>query len=393
MSELPRVHLKKNEDRRVRIGHPWVFSNEVERFEGPIEEGGLVDVYSFGRTFLARGYINTQSQIMLRVLSREPEEIDGKFFLKRIRRAIQYRDAFARGRDAVRVVFSEADFLPGLIVDRYLDYLVVQTTTLGMERHLGTVLDCLEELFSPTAIVLRNDAHPRAQEGLPLHKEVARGTYENPLLVRDMSIVLVADLMRGQKTGLFLDQSENRAALSGIVDGKRVLDSFCYLGAWGIEAARQGAAETVLVDSSPRAVEMAKRCAALNGVLERCEFVQENCFSYLSRLHMTGERFDVVIVDPPGLVKSKRRLRAGVELYQRINTDAMKLLPPGGILITCSCSHNVDREIFLGLLARSARIAKRDVQIVETRSQSRDHPILLAGRVSEYLKCVTLQVW
>jgi 23S rRNA (cytosine1962-C5)-methyltransferase len=393
VSQLPRVFLKKNEDRRQRIGHPWIFSNEIEKSDGHIEDGGLVDVYSYGHTFLGRGHINRQSLISIRILTREPEEIDRAFFLERIRKAVEYRQTFAAGRDALRLVFSEGDLLPGLVVDSYLDYIAMQITTLGMEKQTELLLDVIEELLNPTAVVLRNDTSARMQEGLAQEKTVARGSCNIPILLKDMSLLTIVDLLNSQKTGLYLDQSENRSVLEDFVLGKRVLDCFCYGGAWGIDAARLGAVESILVDASPRALEVARQCAFLNGLSEKCSLVQENCFSYLRRLHLLGERFDVVILDPPGLVKSRRKLRAGVELYERLNTAAMKLVNPGGVLVTCSCSHNVDREIFLSLLARAASQARREVQIVEIRSQSKDHPIQLPGRVSEYLKCVSLRVW
>jgi len=392
LPNLARVILKKNEERRQRLGHPWIFSNEIERFEGEVEDGGVVDVYSYGHTFLGRGHLNRQSLISVRILTREPEEVDRAFFRDRIRRAIKYRFSFAADRDACRLVFSEGDFLPGLVVDKYLDCLSVQITTLGMEKQKEILLDVLEEVLEPSAIVLRNDTSARAQEGLPQEKTVARGSCMKPLLVRDMSLLTVVDLLNSQKTGLYLDQSENRSVLEDFVQGKRVLDCFCYGGAWGVDAARIGAVQSVLVDASPRALKMAEQCAFLNGVSRKCNLVQENCFSYLRTLQMAGEKFDVVIHDPPGLVKSRGKLRSGVELYERINSAAMKLLNPGGILVTSSCSHNVDREIFLSLLARAASQAGREAQIVEIRSQSRDHPIQLPGRVSEYLKCVTLKV-
>jgi 23S rRNA (cytosine1962-C5)-methyltransferase len=393
MSKIPRVYLKKNEDRRLRVGHPWVFSNEIEKSDGSVEDGELVDVHSQGGSFLGRGYINSKSLISVRVLTREPENIDRAFFLKRIRRALEHRASFAGERDALRLVFSEGDFLPGLIVDRYLESVTVQTTTLGMERCLDAILDVIEDLLVPTAVVLRNDAPVRAQEGLSSEKKVVRGTYEEPVLLRDMSLVTVADLLEGQKTGLYLDQSENRSVLEEVAASKRVLDCFCYSGHWGIDAARLGATEVVLVETSSRAIDVARQSAWLNGVTDKCSFVQEDCFSYLPELRLSGERFGVVIVDPPGLVKSRSKMRAGVELYERINTEAMKLVEPGGVLVTCSCSHNVDRETFLNLLARSARDARRETQIIDIRSQSRDHPILLPGRVTEYLKCVSMRIW
>ncbi|KPJ61126.1 MAG: hypothetical protein AMJ46_03835 [Latescibacteria bacterium DG_63] len=390
---MPRIYVKKNEDRRLRIGHPWIFSNEIERYEGNIEDGDLVDVHSHGGSFLGRGYINRKSLISVRMLTRVPEEINVAFFVERIKRALDGRALFAFERDALRLVFSEGDFLPGLIVDRYMDCLAVQTTTLGMERRLDLILDAVEELLNPTAVVLRNDTSVRVQEGLLPEKRVARGICEEPILLRDMSLITVVDLLNGHKTGLYLDQSENRSVLEGVVASKRVLDCFCYSGAWGIDAARLGAAEVVLVESSPKALDTARQCAWLNGVSEKCSFVQEDCFSYIPRLGLSGERFDVVIVDPPGLVKSRSNMRAGLELYERINVEAMNLLGPGGVLVTCSCSHNVDRETFLSLLARSAKNARREAQIVEVRSQGRDHPVLLPGRVNEYLKCVVLKIW
>ncbi len=393
MTELPRVYLKKNEDRRLRIGHPWVFSNEIEKSEGSIEDGGLVDIHSQGGRHLGRGYINRRSLIAVRVLTREPEDIDRAFFLKRINRALEHRASFAGERDALRLVFSEGDFLPGLIADRYLGNVAVQVTTLGIQKRLDAVLDVIEEVLTPTSIVLRNDTSVRLQEGLPMEKEVARGTYQEPILLRDMSLITLADLLEGQKTGLYLDQSENRCVLEEVAPSNRVLDCFSYSGAWGIDAARLGATEVVLVETSSRAVEAAKHCARLNGVFAKCSFVEEDCFSYLPRLRTAGERFGVVILDPPGLVKSKSKIRAGVELYEKINSEAMRLLEPGGVLITCSCSHNVDRETFLNLLARSAREARRETQVMEIRPQARDHPVLLPGRVTEYLKCVTMRVW
>jgi len=393
MSQIRRVHLKKNEDRRQRVGHPWIFSNEIEKFDDSAEDGALVDVYSQGGTFLGRGYLNRRSLIAIRVLTREPEDVDREFFRNRILRAIEARRPFAGEREAMRMVFSEADYLPGLVVDRYRDDLAVQITTLGMEGQRELLLNVLEEVFRPRSIVLRNDTNARAQEDLPFEKAVVRGNYPGPGVLRDISLFVIADLLHGQKTGLYLDQSENRTLLSDIVADKKVLDCFCYNGAWGIDAARQGAREAVFIESSPKALETGRRCADLNGVANKCTFVHENCFSYLSRLVVLGDKFDVVVLDPPGLVKSKRKMRAGVEIYERINTEAMKLVAPGGFLITCSCSHNVDRETFLSLLARSARRAGRDSQIVSVRSQSRDHPILLPGRVSEYLKCVLLRLW
>ncbi|UCF77909.1 MAG: class I SAM-dependent rRNA methyltransferase [Candidatus Eiseniibacteriota bacterium] len=393
MPKIPRIYLKKNEDRRVRVGHPWVFSNEIEKSEGPIEDGNLVDVYSHGGSFLGRGYVNRKSLISVRILSREPEEIDGAFFLERMRSALEYRLRFASGRDASRLVFGEGDLLPGLTVDRYLDNVVIQVTTLGMELRLGLILDAIEELLSPAAVILRNDVPVRQQEGLPLEKSVVRGVYERPVVLRDMSLLAIADLLDGQKTGLYLDQSENRAVLENVVPGTRILDCFCYSGAWGIDAARLGMAEAVLVESSAHAIENARRCAQLNQVFDKCSFVHDDCFAVLPGLQTAGERFDFVIVDPPGLVRSRGKMRPGVELYEKVNADAMKLLRPGGVLVSCSCSYNVDRETFLNLLARASRSARRQAQIAEVRSQARDHPVLLPGRVTEYLKCVVLRVW
>jgi 23S rRNA (cytosine1962-C5)-methyltransferase len=384
------LHLHKDHERRLLLGHPWVFSNEIASDVKSYEPGSLVDVYTHGGTFVGRGYINPHSLIAVRLLSRQRHTIDGEFFRRRLEAAWRRRQRWYPEAHAYRLVYSEGDLLPGLIVDRYRDTLVLQTLTLGMELRTELICDALETLLQPRAIIARNDVGVRALEGLPLQKTVLRGEVPEPVEVWEGDLRFLVDPWEGQKTGFYLDQRDNRWALRPFLGGPRVLDAFCYTGAWALHAARAGAGEVIGVDESGKALQWARQQAKDNGVDGACQFVAADAFQYLKEADERRERFDAVVLDPPAFVKSRSKLREGLHGYWEINRRAMRLVKPGGFLISCSCSHHVEPETFRVTLARAARAARRQALLLEMRSQAKDHPILLPLSEAAYLKCAVL---
>jgi len=383
------VRLKKKEERRILRGHPWVFSNELQAAPTGYAPGELVDVLDFAGAFIGRGYVNPHTLIAVRLLTRKQEEIDRDFFRGRIARARSLRTMLGFG-DSFRAVFGEGDGLPGLIVDKYAGTLVVQSTTAGIEAQLDAVLAALTDEYEPETIVLRNDTASRELEGLTQETRVVRGAISGPVTIEESGITYTVDVLEGQKTGFFFDQRENRQALKDLVQGRRTLDCFCYVGAWSLSAARYGASEVIGVDSSRKAVDTAAKNAALNGLPAR--FVKADAFEELRRLEKERERFGCIILDPPAFVKSRAKVREALKGYKEINLRAMKLLEPGGALVTCSCSHHIDEDLFREMLIDAAQSAGRQARLLEMRSQSRDHPILLAARETQYLKCAVLVV-
>jgi len=383
------VRLKKKEERRIQRGHPWVFSNELQAAPTGCVPGEIVDVLDFAGAFIGRGYINPHSLICVRLLTRKQDAIDQAFFRGRIARARSLRTLLGFG-DSYRAVFGEGDGLPGLIVDKYADTLVVQSTTAGIEAQLDPILAALIEEYEPETIVLRNDTASRALEGLTQDTRIARGAVTGPVTIEESGIKYTIDVLEGQKTGFFFDQRENRQALEGLVQGRRTLDCFCYVGAWSLSAARYGASAVIGVDSSQKAVDLAAANAALNGLSAR--FVKADAFEELRRLEKERERFGCIILDPPAFVKSRAKVREALKGYKEINLRAMKLLEPGGVLVTCSCSHHIDEDLFREMLIDAAQSAGRQARLLEMRSQSRDHPVLLAARETQYLKCAVLVI-
>jgi 23S rRNA (cytosine1962-C5)-methyltransferase len=384
------LHIHKGHERRLLMGHPWVFSNEIASDLGTYEPGSLVDVYTHGGTLVGRGYINPRSLITVRILSQRREVIDSDFFHSRLAAALQRRERLFPGVQSYRWVYSEGDLLPGLIVDRYQDHLVLQTLTLGMELRTEAICEALERLVQPQAIVARNDVGIRTLEGLPHEKKVLRGSLQTPVEVWEGDICFRVDPWEGQKTGFYLDQRENRGTLQPLLGGERVLDAFCYTGAWALHAARAGAREVVGVDESAKAIRWATDQAKDNGLDQVCQYTASNVFDFLKEADTRHERFDCIILDPPAFVKSRSKVREGLEGYWEINRRAMRLVKPGGYLITCSCSYHVDPDTFRTTLSRAARAARRTVMLLEMRSQARDHPVLLPLSESAYLKCAVL---
>jgi 23S rRNA (cytosine1962-C5)-methyltransferase len=381
------LKLKKKEERRVLRGHPWVFSNELQAVPSDAVPGEPVDVVGASGGFIGRGYLNPRSLIAVRLLTRHQEEIGREFLLKRIARARDLRTLLGFG-DSYRAVYSEGDGLPGLIVDKYGDTLVVQSLTAGVDRLFETVIEALREVYQPQRIVVRNDVAVRELEGLEQEKRVLFGDPAGAVTFGESGITYRVDLLEGQKTGFFFDQRENRLALGGLVQGRKVLDCFCYAGAWALTAAKHGASDVLGIDSSERAVRMAEENAALNGLDAR--FRAGDVFEELRNFERSSERFGCIILDPPAFVKSRSKVREALKGYKEINLRALRLLEPGGILATCSCSHHIDEALFREMLVDAAFSAGRRTRLLEMRSQSRDHPMLLAAPETRYLKCAIL---
>jgi len=385
------ILLRRRGQRRVLAGHPWIYRADVDGTEGAPEKGDVVDVYGAGRRFLGRGYVNPDSQIFGRLLTRATEPIDAPFFRRRIGDAMAYRQRLAIPSTAVRMVYAEADALPGLLLDRYGDVVVLQILTAGMERLRGVLLPVIQELFHPRGIFLRNDAPSRLLEGLPLEKAVLGNRFDPVVAIEEADLRFQVDIATGQKTGFFLDQRDNRLAVRPLAAGREVLDCFCYTGGFGLHAAKAGARSVEGIDISAEAVAGATENAKLNDLSDRCSFRRGNTFDELRRLEEGGRHFDLIILDPPAFTKSKEAVAGALRGYKEINLRAMKLLAPGGILVTSSCSYHLSEEIFLGMLEDAAADAGARCRILAVRSQSGDHPALLGVKETKYLKCIFLE--
>jgi 23S rRNA (cytosine1962-C5)-methyltransferase len=384
------LHIHKGHERRLLLGHPWVFSNEIASDLHQYEPGSLVDIYTYGGTFVGRGYVNPRSLIAVRLLSSRREDIDSAFFRQRIGAALRRRERLFPGLQSYRLVYSEGDLLPGLIIDRYQDHVVLQALTLGMEVRTEAICEALDGLVQPQAIVARNDVGIRTLEGLSLEKKVLRGDLRTPVEVWEGDLRFRVDPWAGQKTGFYLDQRDNRCALRALLGGARVLDAFCYTGAWALHAARAGAKEVLGVDESGNAIQWANDQAKDNGLEPICQFMAADVFDFLKEADTQRQRFDGIVLDPPAFVKSRSKVREGLQGYWEINRRAMRLIRPGGYLITCSCSYHVDADTFRATLGRAARAARRTAVLLEMRSQARDHPVLLPLSEAAYLKCAVL---
>jgi 23S rRNA (cytosine1962-C5)-methyltransferase len=376
---------------RVLTGHLWVFSNELATSLKECEPGSIVELRDKRERFFGIGYINPHSLIAVRILTRESEEINRGFIKRRILDALEYRRRFCGETDSFRVVNSEGDYIPGLIVDRYGSCLSLQFLTMGMERMSESVIEALDEIFSPSTIVLRNDNAVRLLEGLRLEKKVIKGSLDTLPVIREGSLLFEVDPLRGQKTGFFLDQRENRSAFTALVTGGEGLDLFCYTGAWGIPLAEAGAYVRG-IDDSDHAIAQAERNAAMNNLSERCSFEKANALNFLEREGDEGSRYDFIVLDPPAFVKSKLKVKEGMKGYREINSRAIGLLKKGGLLATSSCSYHIDRVMFIDIVKAAARDAGKQARLIEVRSQAKDHPVLLSMPETGYLTCVFLEV-
>lgn len=385
------LRLASGKEGRLVAGHPWIYRNEIARVEGEGESGAIGHVLDGRGRFLGQAMVNLKSQIAGRVLTRLEEPVDEAFFVRRIHEAVGRCGRAVGGPDACRLIFGEADHLPGLIVDRYSDLLVIQILTAGMEQVRETILAALRDATHPRAIYERNDASPRKLEGLELRKGFAWGAGETSLWIQEGKLSFFVEVAEGQKTGFFLDQRENRQVVKGLAAGRDVLDCFCYSGGFTVSAAAGGANAVVGIDLSAEAIVWAERSAERNGVSSRCTFTIGNAFDALRAFDREDRRFGLVILDPPAFTKGKQALEGALRGYKEINLRAMKLLAPRGILVTCSCSYHVDPPTFLEMLRAAAADARREFHLREFRTQAADHPILLAARETQYLKCAILE--
>ncbi|MGB5337490.1 MAG: class I SAM-dependent rRNA methyltransferase [Gammaproteobacteria bacterium] len=393
-TNLPVLKLKKNEERRLLAGHLWVYSNEVDIGKTPLtgfEPGSGVVIQSAAGKTLGAGYVNPHSLICARLLSRRPRTVfDTAFFVRRLRIALELR-AGLFASPFYRLVYGEGDGLPGLIIDRYADVLVVQITTAGMELLKEELLAALQQLLAPAGILLRNDNPMRVLEGLPL-EPVVIGVVPKTVTLEEGGARFVVPLGTGQKTGWFYDQRSNRLALHKYVRGKRVLDAFSYIGAWGIQAAAAGAGDVCCVESSASALAALQVNVSLNGQEECVRLAGGDAFEVISDMHAGGQKFDVVIVDPPAFIKRRKDIRKGEQGYFRLNRLALQVLAPGGILISCSCSMHLAENRLQGILLQAARQQGRQLQILERGFQAMDHPVHPAIPETAYLKALFCRV-
>jgi 23S rRNA (cytosine1962-C5)-methyltransferase len=388
VENYPAVRITRKGAGRTASGHPWIFASDVAD-SGSANPGDAVRVIDPGGQPIGTAHFSSKSQITLRLLSSRFEPVDRAFFLRRLSHALAFRERVVTGSDAYRLVHAEADLLPALIVDRYGEYLVIQTLNQGMDRAKPVILDCLSELLKPKAIVERNDAGVRRREDLPLETRVASGSLDGPFEVSMNSLRLMADLIGGQKTGIYLDQRENYLAAARYAHG-RALDCFTSTGGFALHLARVCESITA-IDSSEPALRSARANAALNG-LESVRFEEGDVFDYLAARDRAHDQYHTVVLDPPAFAKSRSAIESALRGYKEINLRALRLLDTGGILVTCSCSFHVSEADLLQAVASAALDARKILRVLDRQTQSADHPILLTVPETHYLKCLILEV-
>ena len=388
--EYGKVCLRRGEEKDVRGGSFWIFDNEIDWYDDICPDGGIVDVIDSRMKFVARGYFNSKSKIVVRVLTRDKnEEINAEFFRRKIEAAWNFRRQLGFS-NACRVVFGESDGLPGLTVDKFGDYLSFQIVSLGMEQWKETIIDILDALFAPKGIYERGDVPVREKEGLPLQTGCVRGQVPDRVEILEHDARMTVDIPNGQKTGHFLDQQENRGRIKPYCKDQDVLDLCCHTGGFAIHAALYGAASVEAVDVSEDALDMVRQNAALNGV--EVTTTCGNVFDVVKDYSEQGKQFGLVVCDPPAFAKNRKSLEAAYRGYKELNLRSMKLTKAGGILVSCSCSQYMTPELFLQMLKEAAMDCGRQVRLLETLVQSRDHPACLNAEQALYLKGYIVQV-
>jgi len=391
------VTLKKGEGRTIKSGGMWIFDNEIDTITGAFENGDIVMIKDFDGYPMGRGFINTNSKIRVRLMTRRMEqEVDSEFILGRVRDAWEYRKKTV-DTSSCRVIFGEADFLPGIVVDKFSDVLVVESLALGIDRFKMEIIEDLKQLMAEDGIAIRgvyerSDAKVRLNEGMEREKGFLSEPFDTNVPIVENGVKYIVDVKDGQKTGFFLDQKYNRLAIQRLCKDAEVLDCFTHTGSFALNAGIAGAKSVLGVDASQLAVDQAAENAALNGLSDRVRFRCEDVFELLPELERAGEKFDVVILDPPAFTKSRNSIKNAVKGYREINLRAMKLVKNGGYLATCSCSHFMDYELFTKTIHQAAANVHKRLRQVEYRTQAPDHPILWAADESYYLKFYIFQV-
>lgn len=397
------VNLKKNEGRTLRAGGAWVYDNEIESVLGEFEDGDLVVVKDFEGKNLGKGFINSNSKIRVRIMTRNVyEEIDRSFLRMRVKNAWEYRKQVMKSPsednlNSLRIVFGEADFLPGLVIDKYNDVLVVESLALGIDRLKEVIVEELKDVLKEDGIIIkgvyeRSDAPVRKKEGMYLHKGFIGEEFDTNVEISENGIKYTVDVVNGQKTGFFLDQKYNRQAIGKLCKDKRVLDCFTHMGTFALNAGINGAKEVTGLDISEFAVSQATLNAKNNGLEDTVKFRCADVLDELPKLEAAGEKYDVVILDPPAFTKSREATKNAVRGYREINRKGLKLVKDGGFLATCSCSHFMTEELFKETILQAARSAGKRLRQVEFRTQAPDHPILWSADESYYLKFLIFQV-
>ena len=383
------VILKRGEEKRIIAGHPWVYANEVSRIEGKDRNGSLATVKSQDGKYIGKGYINHLSKILVRIFIRGDEEDTKEYYLNAFKNAKEFRERLGYNNN-YRLIFSEADNIPGLVVDKYGDYLVMQCMSLGIDQRKDMLISCLVELFNPKGIYERSDASVRTKEGLEPISQLLYGEVPDEIIIEENGIKMSVDVKNGQKTGYFLDQKENRFALRRYTKDKDVLDCFCNSGGFSMNAATN-AKSVKAVDISKSALDTVKRNADLNG-FKNVVTLEGDVFKVLRDEKTSGNRYDVVILDPPAFCKSISEVKDSLRGYKDINILGMKLVEKGGILVSSSCTHYITEQMFMNMLTDASRESGRRVRVLEIKTQAPDHPALLSDDETSYLKFVILQV-
>ena len=389
---MTRVRLRRKIGHRVLNGHPWIFGNEVQEVLGDVTAGDIVVVETNDGKFVGQGYINPQSQILVRLLTRKKSDVvNADFFLNRIREAWLYRQKIGYTENC-RLIFGEADELPQLIIDKFNDYFVIQTLALGIDRWKPSIVESLQTVFKPKGIFERNDVPVRELEGMDQHKGFLSAPFDTNILINENGLQFYVDVMNGQKTGYFLDQQDNRRAIQHIVKGADVLGAFCYTGTFELHAAFYGAKKVLGLDISANAIAQCERNAKLNGLDHICSFMEVNAFDVLKEWTKEGKLWDVVMLDPPSFTKTRENIQKAITGYKEINLRGMKLVKPGGFLVTSSCTNLIQPELFMEIIQMAAKDAKRKLRQVVFQAQSADHPIVPGLENTQYLKFLIVQV-
>ena len=391
----PRVILRKGREQRQQLGHSWIYEGEIATVKGDPQDGDIVDCHIWKGSFLGRGFFNSRSKIRVRLLTRQASEvIDHDFFRQRLSRALDRRQRLYPDATSLRLVHAEGDGLPGLTVDRYGDVLVMQCASLGMDQRQALLTDALQTLTGVEHVYLRNDLSVRRNDGLDLSQGFLTSPFSTVRHICVEGLAFEIDLSTGHKTGFYLDQADNQAALRHYVPaGGAVLDAFCYSGAFALQAADAGAATALGIESSEAALALAQRNASLNHLSERCRFEVGNVFDVLRQLAQQGQQFDVVILDPPSFTRNRDAVSKALVGYKEINLRALKLLRPGGVLLTFSCSYYIDRARFETMMQEAAGDARRQLVVRQRFSQAAHHPEMLAIPETGYLKGIAVEVW